>query len=307
MADQGSTKDQETELGKAPAEADAADLISLDELDQVINEQDPGFKESVSSLAEANQASDLNIELIDLDQLLAEQEAKSFSSRMKRLVRKIRNFATGVKTSSLYFLKERLPSILKSLKGKAGQGKEQVSEGLRQFGFKPRRFKLLVLGFVVLCGGVGALLYIQLTRGLLPTQEPLFIQGLDQLATDRGQYHPQAPREPFYGSVRVAQNILSIEKMVVNVKPSASSSANPMAAMSLYLEGMSADAIVEIKDREPEFRDHFMRIIEEFDYDELVSAEGKIQLQERLLREANRHISNGRIRRVYFQNFVMKP
>ncbi len=304
-ADENSTKDQENKSDSVDAETEG--LISLEDLDKVINEQDPSFRSEIETIASQENAADLNIELIDLDRLLAEQEEQSLRSRAKRLMRKLKNFLMGLRTTAIYFLQNELPLLLKNGKEGVRGFFGWISEVLRQFGFKPLRFKLMVFGFAFLCLGTAAVLFLMLTKGIVPEQERLFVQSLDSISDRRWSYDPKTEQEPFYGSVRSAQNMMIVPKLVVNVKRSLNSGRNPMAAAELYIEGMSPDVVVEIKDRETEFRDRFMRMMEEFSYDELMAAQGKIRLQEALVREANQLATKGRIRRIYFKTIVLKP
>ncbi|MBX3035094.1 MAG: flagellar basal body-associated FliL family protein [Bdellovibrionaceae bacterium] len=291
----------------APPSAEPADdAAALESLDEAIAAEDPEFKSGIDQMATDAAAGEAQIELLDLDQLLKEQEEKSLRSRLRRLMRKFRNFATGLRTTSWHFLKNVLPQLLKKVLGAVKAGLGVLQEGLRQFGFKPRAFKLKVLGFIVLCAvSVAVLLWVTKTALLTP-QDRLFVQSLEEMAEEKGEFDPQR-QENFYDSVRAAQNIVVTPKLVVNIRSSPSSGPNPMLAAELYVEGNSPDVIVEIKDREVEFRDGFMRTLEEFTYDEVASPEGKQRLLERLAREANRLVTKGRVRKLYFKTIILKP
>jgi flagellar basal body-associated protein FliL len=294
-----------TQTKAQPAEADKA-LMSIEDLDQVLANEEPDFKSQIEEMSGEGASQDLNIELIDLDQLLAEQEARSFKFRIRRLNRKIRNFLTGLRTTAWHFLKDELPALLKAGVGQTKKGLGIMSEGLRQFGFKPMRFKLMVFGFIGICG-LAAVGITYLAMKGLPEEENLFIQSLAEISQNSWEYDPKAEQEPLYDSVRAAQNIFEVPRLVVNLRPSINSGRNPMAAGALYVEGNSPDVVLELKDRETEFRDVFMRTIEEFSYDELDTMQGKQKLLERLAREANRLATKGRIRKVFFKTFIMKP
>lgn len=296
------TKDQSA----PPAPEVKEEIYDLAQLDQLITEQDPEFHQGLKEIHTEGGAQDLNIELLDLDRLLAEEEARSIKSRLKRLWTKIRNFLTGLKASLMHFLKNELPILAKKGAKKAAAGGAVVGEGLRQFGFKPLRFKLMVFGFIALCGGVGAYVWIALTRGVVHEGDELFLTTIETMSDQSWVYDPKE-MEPFYDSVRAAQNIILIPKLVVNLKRSAGSGPTPMAACEFYVEGNSPDVVVEIKDREVEFRDLFMRTIEDFSYDQLESADGKQRLTERLIREANRVLTKGRVSRAFFKNVILKP
>jgi flagellar basal body-associated protein FliL len=311
MASDGeSTKDQAPKEDLGPVDSGEVvdpSLMSTDELDRLIAESDPEFKARVDEIGSAGAAADLNIELIDLDELLADQNARSLRSRLRHGWRKLRSFLVGLQASAWHWLREDLVHRLKDLGGwlKARMG--EASEGLRQFGFKPLKYKLTVIGFLFFAVAVAAVLWVGLTRGLVPRSQPLFMRSLAEIATGAWEYDPVTEKEAFYDSFRTAQNIFVIQRLVVNLKPSTQSGSNPMAMAEVFVEGVSPDVIVEIKDREIEFKDALLRTMEDFSYDELISEGGKRHLADRLGREADRLATQGRVRRVYFRNLVLKP
>lgn len=304
-ADNDSTKDQAPVASAVPSEEEG--LVSLEDLDRVIEEQDPEFKKNVDEIGTQEAAGDLNLELIDLDQLLKEQEENSLKSKLRRLKIKIRNFLTGLKTTIFYFLKNDVPAGAKKSLGALKRILAALQEGLRQFGFKPLKFKLMVFAFIALCGAVTVAMYVLFTKNLIQAKDRLFVQSLAELAEETTPFEPKTEQEPFYDSVRSAQNILSLPKLVVNIKRSPTSGPNPMAAVEVYVEGNFPDVVVEIKDREVEFKDAFMRTLEEFNYDELDTVEGKQRLLDRFAREANKLATKGRIRKVLFKTIIIKP
>lgn len=293
-------KDQDV---PAPPTSGEDGLISLDDLDKVIAEQDPEFKEQVSGIGSG--ALNGSLDLLDLDELLAEQEARSLKSRLKRLRQKARNFVVGLRATLWDFVKNDVPQLAKAglAKGKAGAG--VVGEMVRQFGFKPLRFKLFVFAFAAIAVAAGVAIYLLATRGL-PEEDRLFMQSVAEIADETLEYDPK-DQEIFYESVRAAQNVLVVPRLLVNLTRSAGSGPNPMAMAEIYVEGNSPDVVVEIKIRETEFRDLFMRTMEEFNADELQTAVGKQKLVERLAREANRVVTKGRVRKIFMKNFVVKP
>lgn len=308
------TKDQD---GGASATPDAVaakpkpetpeDLYSLDDLEKLIQQQDPNFKDSLGDLVTETGTADHLIELIDLDQLLAEEEARSLKSRLKRLWTKVRNFITGLRTSTWHFLRHDFPVLAKATLARAQVILGRVKEGLRQFGFKPLRYKLFVFAFMAMCAGLSAYFLMLVKGGVLPQREPLFVTSLESLSSQVWTYDPTTETEPLYDSVRAAQNILIIPKLVANLRRSVGSGPTPMVACEVYVEGDSPDVVVEIKDREVEFRDVLMRTLEGFSYAEMESPEGKQKLLVLMAREANRLLTKGRIKKVYFKTVILKP
>lgn len=120
-------------------------------------------------------------------------------------------------------------------------------------------------------------------------------------------YDMLGPVEPFYDNVRFLKNSMSLVRLTANLKPSENSSENPMISFEIVLQGVSIEPVVEIKDREAEFRDLVLRVAEEFSYDELENPQGKQSLSEAILAKVNANLTNGQVRRVYYKNFVLKP
>ena len=79
-----------------------------------------------------------------------------------------------------------------------------------------------------------------------------------------------------------------------------------MLAFELNIEGMTAEVVVEIKDREAEFKDLILRTAEELNYDDLSGADGKKNLSERILNVINSNLTQGQIRKVLYKSFVLK-
>ena len=135
----------------------------------------------------------------------------------------------------------------------------------------------------------------------------LFLRSYAELNADVMTYNPLSEAEPFYDNPRFAKNLITMTKMVTNLKPSENSGPNPMIAVELSVEGMSAEAIIEIKDREAEFKDILLRKAEEFSYDELSSTEGKKKLLEKFTEVINSNLSQGQVRRTMLKSFITKP
>lgn len=135
----------------------------------------------------------------------------------------------------------------------------------------------------------------------------LFLRSYADWNSNSVSYNPINEAEPFYDNPRFAKNLITMTKMVTNLKPSENSGPNPMIAVELSVEGMSAESIVEIKDREAEFKDILLRQAEEFSYDDLSSAEGKKKLLDRFTVVINANLSQGQVRRTMLKSFITKP
>ena len=136
--------------------------------------------------------------------------------------------------------------------------------------------------------------------------DSLFLTSFAEWGLDVNTYNPFTESEMFFDNSRLLKNIVTIKKMVANIKPSESSGPNPMLAFELNIEGMTSVVVVEIKDREAEFKDLILRTAEELNYDDLSGADGKKNLSERILNVINSNLTQGQIRKVLYKSFVLK-
>ncbi len=136
--------------------------------------------------------------------------------------------------------------------------------------------------------------------------DSLFLTSYGEWGLEVNSYNPFTESEMFFDNSRLLKNIVTIKKMVVNIRPSESSGPNPMLAFELNIEGLTSEVIIEIKDREAEFKDLILRTAEELSYDELSIADGKKILSDRLLTVINANLTQGQIRKVLYKSFVLK-
>ena len=136
--------------------------------------------------------------------------------------------------------------------------------------------------------------------------DSLFLTSYAEWGLEVNSYNPMTETEMFFDNGRLLKNIVVIKKMVANLKPSETSSKNPMLAFELNIEGMTSEVVVEIKDREAEFKDLILRTVEERNYDELNETIGKQNLAEQLLNVLNANLTRGQIRKVLYKSFILK-
>ncbi len=137
--------------------------------------------------------------------------------------------------------------------------------------------------------------------------QDLFITSFEKIGSASTDYNPNTDTEYFYDNPRFSKNLITINRLFVNLKPSLNSSNNPMLIIEVTVEGLSTDAIVEIKDRQAEFKDLLARHSEEKNYDELVEADGKRALTDQFRDLLNANLTRGQVRRVLLKSFIIKP
>lgn len=167
----------------------------------------------------------------------------------------------------------------------------------------PKRFFYFWGSFLVVC----ALLFV--TWGVRKSflDQKLFMTSFADLGGTVRDYNPLTETEAFYDNPKFSKNIVMLSKMFINLKASESSGPNPMLALELNVEGLSSDAIIELKDREAEFKDLLIRTTEEKTYDDLVGQKGKQELCDQFRQLINTNLTRGQVRKVLLNSFIIKP
>lgn len=214
-----------------------------------------------------------------------------------RIVTKLKYVATEGRKNLVKNSKEVFAKIGKSLKKSIG--------GFKALSLK---LKLAFLAFIVLCISGGFLIWATWTGYFFKLgDEELFLKSLDSIAINSIVIESDSEYENFYDNSRSTPNLLLIQKIVVNIRPTAQSGKNPMFATEFFVEGLTPDVLIEVKDREAFFRDLVQRTTEEFNFDQLSSVEGRKVLVNALLREMNRNLTTGELRNIRFKTIVVKP
>jgi flagellar basal body-associated protein FliL len=302
--------------------------LSAEDLDHLIEEQDPEFAQSLKTIAE-----DKNLTM------LQEDESKN------KFVQEIENwkYSEGWRSKVGYFA-PLIPVIVLLLKIAlfhcvywTGWTLSKIATGVHVLAVEGRkglvhliRFilswalgklkafqkafsslsvirKIIFMFFLVLCGGLAVLVRMYLKGGFLPAKTDLFLNDLSKVSSQVYSYDSSHDLEPFYENLRVAQNLFLIPKLLVNIKPSSKSGKNPMAAFEFFLQGVSPEVVVELKDREVEFKDAIARTAEDFDFDVLDTIQGKKLLCDRIKKEVNLRLTTGKVRQVLIKTVIIKP
>lgn len=137
--------------------------------------------------------------------------------------------------------------------------------------------------------------------------QPDIMNSLEPKATQVIEIDPNEPNIDFDQSLLVPQYIVLMNKVVVNLKRSASSGENPMAAFNIYLQTSNQETSIEIKNRERELQDFVQRTTEGLSYDQLLSENGKLKWKLALKSELNMVLTQGKIKNIYFKTLLIKP
>lgn len=291
------------EEGKPTFEVEPG-LMSLEELDSIIEKSDPEALKNLESVREIKEAeTSPTLELLQLDDYLSESNAH----KLRKLIRKFKTKSTifwiWAKTQSVESGKNFATLSKEFFK----QKKEVLSQGIATFKQWPLKTKVSFAGAVVLAISTIAFTYFAFVKKVFNSHDELFIRSLLSWSERTWDLTSENTIETFYNTSRIPKNIFQLKRMVVNIQPSATSGTNPMAAYEFSLEGNSTEVLVEIKDREGEILDRVQRTIEEHTYDELNTPEGKKMISEKVRSTINRLLTLGKIRYVYIQGVILKP
>lgn len=313
----------ETPVESVPVESE----MNLEQIDQLLESEDPEFASAMSSLKADNIVGsatdeDFNSEYTIEDEIKAWKQAEGARAklvkvfpflpvvvfRIHKVQTAVRVFIFGFKDNSIQFLKNLGPTLLKKTKSGVHSFKHGISDVGVSFKTFSKWQKTAAILLFVMIGVTGFVLFrIATHRGLLPAQGEMFITQLDKWASSSKTYIPETEMESFYDSMHGVQNVLALTKMVVNLRKSASSGDNPMGAFEFVVEGAASEAVVEVKDREPEMRDLFQRIIEEMTFDQVSTPDGKQVMCDRIRKSLNSVLTKGKIRRVFIKTVILKP
>lgn len=240
--------------------------------------------------AAATETGDEALSMEEIDKEIAAEDPQ-FMAQLKDIKISATNIDLSVMDEAFEVLKQSEITFLDKLKE------------LFQYSKNPKRFMLFWGSFI----GVAVLLFV--TWGVRKTflDQKLFMTSFADLGGTVRDYNPLTETEAFYDNPKFSKNIVTLSKMFINLKSSENSGPNPMLALELNVEGLSADAIIELKDREAEFKDLLIRNAEEKTYDDLVTPKGKQELCDQFRQLINSHLTRGQVRKVLLNSFIIKP
>ncbi len=315
-----------------PSAADAAaapgadGVFSLEELDKIIEAEDPSFKTDIEALSdvEANDAA-----AAEESEAADQEEAEEQSSlrhrilatllkpwrrmkalfHLKKMVFKNRFllFIDSTKT----FIRHDLPKHVKNFsaqsKAWAAALAKFVKTRWKQFSDLTKVQKLALLMTFVFTVAALAILSRTVLGGWLPRFIDPLVHSFSDGAKFVRAYKDKNDMQDLFQAFPEVEFYVLLEKVIVNVKPDAGSGPNPMGAFELYLGLDSQDTAIEVKDRQKELLDIVQRAIEGFSYSELSSQMGKARVKSVVRDRVNNVLNQGQVFRIYFNTFIMTP
>lgn len=320
MADKNETSPSPapTPAPAPPAVANSADLkIDTSMFDEALKEAAPDFLKGLSDIGPGISATGvlddavLDPDSIALDDDSYDPQQHSLLDRWKRKARqakrRLKQRFQIFKTQFVLFITETLPELGKQLLHGLKTFLGWIRAGIASFGSLSKRQKLILMAIIGVTGAGVGVVYKSFRSGILPEADQILIPQLDVFSQQTIYIKATDGYDWFYDSPRASQNLVSMKRMVFNIKASRNSGPQPMAAVELFIEGYAPDVIIEIKDREPELLDLFQREGEQMSYDQLSSGEGKRLLSEKLQNVINQVLTEGKVKKIYLKNFILKP
>lgn len=326
---------KENPVAAPPEEMDDTPLdmnppeMSAEQMDALLKESDPEFMKSVEEIS-----ADKTLTLEEEEHneghaaLVAEVErwqsytgawkilykvfpyAPHVSLKSKNIRFKIRAFYfrifVQVKNFLFYLAKEKIPKTITSAKESLAAQRKAFSKASYNFKYLKWQTKILFYVSAAFIVAAGYVVFKSVKKDFLKEDKPLFISGLGELANQEYSYE-QNEVEPYINNARAAQNVILTRKIFVNLKPSSGSGRNPMAAFEFYIEGMTSDVVIEIKDRESKIQDLMQRSIEDTTFEELDTEQGKKDMTRRLQEEISKVLTTGSVKAIRIKTIILKP
>lgn len=309
----------------------AAEEISLDDIDSILAADDPEFSDSLQDLKEASkEVSEVELEIFDVNEesMAAEPDEESVFDRILAkypwLNRPLKNLERAqqfiykrslIWRNQVKFYSGSLLRMLKSLPQALLQIQRATAVRIREWKrvraerLKARSLqeKLLMFVFVLGVVGGGFLLALSIDGRWIPQFSKPLLKSFEGVAEQKWTFDYESETVPFLSAFPQPKHNYLFPKVVVNLKTSGSRDSNQMGAFEFFVEVDSKDTAIEIKSREVELHDLIQRTVEGFTYRSLETDLGKQRLKEEIKRELNKTLTQGWVKETYIKFFITKP
>ncbi len=303
-----------------PAPIINSEEVSLEDIDKILEDSDPGFAAALNEVREATESTDVEIESIAIDEKsLDDTEVEPESPSVKRFARTF-NFFANLKMrarnalmifshQALVWVKVRPKEYLLFILSQLKVVLKFVGLGIKKFLALSLAKKMAILGILVIGAGAFALIAYNLKGRWLPQIDRPLIVDYKEVA-DQTWDVSQDRWLPLFQALRQPEHRYLFDKVVVNlrrIEGASNSESNPMGLFEFYVELDSKRTAVEVNDRKLELLDLVQRTIEGETYTSLVGEPGKQRLKNLIRQEMNEVLNQGWVKDVYISNMVLKP
>ena len=163
--------------------------------------------------------------------------------------------------------------------------KKETAEQPEAGGSKKKLIIIIAAALVVLIGGgIGAFLFLG------GEEEPVKLS-------------PEQEQAEMEKQAKMVGPMVNIDTFIVNIIDDEESR---YLKASITVEVNTPEATMEIAERMPQIKDAILLLVGNKTYGELKDLQGKIQLRAELLNKINSVLVNGKVKRIYFTDFVVQ-
>lgn len=321
-----------------PVESPAAEAeeISLENIDDILQEEDPEFLDSLDDISKVgDELADVELETLEVEVSEDDEDIPKFNLSKKVAEKIEKKFPLIKKFSALkqkffnflnhrwVILKGRLrlgvinavelaktiPDRLKKIAVDLKKVAQFLGSKLSQWNQVTTRIeKSFVLVLVFGLGILSGLVMLNLKKGQwIPFLETPLVLSMAEVADKHWDYNINTETVPFLTAFPQEKHNYLFPKIVVNLKKTSSPNAFTMGAFEFFVEVDSKDTAIELKSREVEFHDLIQRVTEGFSYNSLQSERGKERLKEEIKKALNQKIVQGWVKEVFIKFMITKP
>lgn len=305
-------------------------VFSLEDLDKLIEQEDPNFKNEMAGIKAAGGEIKADIETLDIE---GEEQEVSTEPDEKNFKEKIRDFLLGpwrrahawfkmrwiafknrmilLLDQTHTFVRYELPERLRYWKTQSMNFGRSVVVRLKQFwtAFRSMTSKEKLGLFFMLMASALSLYFLSrtFTGSWLPHFSDSLVRSLEKGAGFVGSFKEKDELQDFFEAFPEVEYQVLLDKVIVNLRPDSESGRNPMGVYQFYFGVDSQDTAIEVKDREREILDVVQRELESFTYSEATTKIGKIRMKAAMRDRVNEILNQGHVFHIYISTFVTSP
>jgi flagellar basal body-associated protein FliL len=299
--------------------------LSMDELDGLLQQEDPTFQEQMSSLKkETVEVSDdvakLSVDAepdVNDDTEKEKQKSKlqnTFGFLLRPIgkvqgwlrlrFRALKNRMYIVFENLKHYFRHDFPEQVKFWISQVKTFVKSIKEQFAKFMALSKMQKFAILFGVVSVAGSLFLFTKVFNPGWLPHYQDPLVRSLAIGAPKVYSVEKKEDFQDFLLAFPEVEYFILIKRVIVNFRRDPESGPNPMGAFELYIGVDSQDTAIEVKDREREIIDTIQRTLEGFSHPEASTTVGKIKMKGQIRDRINEMLNQGRVFRVYFSTFL---
>ncbi|MDR2946419.1 MAG: flagellar basal body-associated FliL family protein [Candidatus Adiutrix sp.] len=206
------------------------------------------------------------------------------------------------------------PPAEEESKSSAGESGAPAAAAPAKKGGKLKLIIIVVLALVV--GGGGAVGVMKFMGGgsqpeaaaEAPEGEPAEPAGEGEAAPAKEGAAPAEGGEGGEGGEEGVEPVADVGPQNIEFKPFVVNlgGGNRFLKLTMSVEADTQELADEINKKMPQFRDLILMLLSSLSYDDISTLDGKVRLRNQMLNRINIQLSAGKVRNIYFSEFVMQ-